>query len=372
MSAMLVRQTLEHVLTAIQRAARHDATFWPELRSGRGLKLDDLLALRLDVSAGAPAALFDHRLFERVFVLHPPLIDAYAEYWQSAALQAELSWSMCELFLLHELLHVEQSAHSDVYLLAGPSSLDLFAGLDYFADARALRLAFHLNGPARNASERRSLWLRLLAAQFHGGRVFGRVDRANPLPTAPESSMDGPRLRRQSVWALQYARAAAHLYDTDTDTDTDADAWDVALGERIDWHWLPIEESRLGPDLCDAPQVQAEALTQGPLQANFTLGERMVRHPWLLGAERQALADMLFAGDLSRWNEAYRGLFDAKPFLTGREAGPSPAGPELRPAPTLTQTQPAAPTGQINIFGGGYNVGNVNNYGAFPDPGQKG
>lgn len=363
MSAMLVRHTMEHALTAIQGAARHDATFWPELRSGRGLKLDDLLALRLDVSAGAPAALFDHRLFERVFVLHPLLIDAYAEYWQAVALQAELSWSMCELFLLHELLHVEQSANSDVYLLAGPSSLDLFAGLDYFADARALRLAFHLNGPARSESERRSLWLRLLAAQFHGGRVFGRVDHASPLPTAPDSSMDGPRLRRQSVWALQYARAAAHLHDTN--------AWDVALGERIDWHWLPIEESRLGPDLCDAAQVQAEALTHGPIQANFTLGERMVRHPWLLGAERQALAAMLFSGDLSRWNEAYRGLFDAKPFLTGREAGPSPAEPELRPAPTLTQTQPAAPTGPIFINQGGYNVGSVNNYGAFPDPGQK-
>lgn len=319
-AADMARRVFSEALDAIQRAARQDPSFWPAPQDGRGLRLDDLLGLRLEFKPGARGALFDHRVYERVFELYPALTQAYSQYWQAAVPDPGDQLAMCELFLLHELLHVGQAAHSDVYFIDGQSTLDLFAGVDYAADVQALRMAFEMRAAGRERAARAALWVRMMSAQLHGGAVFGTVDRSDPAAAAP-ASMEGARLRRQSVWALQYARAAAYL--------PESDGWGEALGERIEWQWLlpasgGVETS---VDLCDQPHVDPAALAQ-PLRGHFTVGGRLViRHEWLHPRERDALTALLFHGDQSRWNDAYRRLFDSHPFLTGR--GPQGTAQQL-------------------------------------------
>lgn len=335
-TAATAHPVFQQALDNIQRTARLDPAFWPALRNGRGLRLDDLLGMRLAFEEGADDALFDHRLFDRLFVVHHVLARAYARYWHASVPDHAERLAMCELFLLHELLHVGQSAHSDVYYVHGHSTLDLFAGIDYDADAQALRMAFDLSWRGGGAPERKALWVRLLEAQFRGGMVFGHLENAPPAAAA--ATLAGARLRRQSVWGLQFARARAFL--------PESDAWKHMLGERVEWQWLPVGSAGPGSDLCDVPQVGPQDLAV-PLLANFTVGGRMFKHTWLHARETEALAALLFQGELSRWNDAYRRLFTDEPFLTGRDA--QDPGHSLPPAQAPAAVPSAGVTHHVTI-----------------------
>lgn len=346
-AADIAQPMFSEALDAIQRYARGTPAFWPAPRNGRGLRLDDLLGLRLELATGAPGALFDHRVYDRVFQLYPQLTEAYLSYWNAAVPDPAERLAMCQLFLLHELLHVGQSAHSDVYLIDGRSTQDLYTGLDYMADAQALQLAFDMQAAGLGQAGRKAAWVRLMGAQLHGGAVFGAVD-GGTASASVQASMEGARLRRQSVWALQYARAAAYL--------PESDGWAAALAERIEWQWLVPSSSGepAGIDLCDQPRVEATALAL-PLRGHFTVGGRqMIRHEWLHPIELRALAALLFRTDLSGWHDAYRRLFDSHPFLTGR----GPDGSAVQPGVTDEPLLPDASVHPVKIRAPYAQVGN--------------
>ncbi|MFM0350677.1 hypothetical protein [Paraburkholderia sp. RL17-347-BIC-D] len=289
---------------------------WRSLSLGPNVRREDIL--KLDVELGAadtPDKFFDHRQEERRLVLFPPLLNAYASFWSRSGTSARTRQFAVELFLLHEWRHISQGVASSTYMIDGPSQTDFFATLDYAADAYAIDRCFRRYVATSRLSESKLL-VELLEAHLSSGFVFGAVE--STYQRAGEVAIDGARIRRQLIWAIQTARARCFP--------PEAGFAAFNLNQPLNVKVCRIAQD-LMPDLCDAGrQVTAADFDFPSLLIIQIAAKRDVRHPILYSGELSRLRDLLFKQDLSASVDAFRSLFADHPELVGRGVGQTDVG----------------------------------------------
>ena len=191
----IFEQALDHIKDWI----KSDSFFWKSFTS-TGLVRNDLVNLNLiEVPENSG---FYHKVNQREFQLGSIFLDAFSEYITGIETEG-MPQLMAELFLLHELKHIEQNQDSDRYRATGTSIVSVNRELDYTADAFAVESTYRM----RRSGEDLNLDLlkQILVAQVQGGLLFEYLSCEQK--TLPLRQLSGKRMRRQLVWLFQLARA---------------------------------------------------------------------------------------------------------------------------------------------------------------------
>lgn len=306
-----VLEVFQSALSQWQEWIAADTSRWHRLGLQNDLLFEDISKLQLFAIEGQPGALFNHKAHERRFELCHSLLNAYAGFWSHQRLVKEKRQLMAELFLLHEFSHVPQDIGSSTYFIGGRSSVDFFSRLDYSSDAFALDLCYSRYSKQGSGIDQPML-LKLLECQYLGGHVFGSVERTEATSSGP--TINGSRMRRQLVWALQYARSESFP--------PEQPFAEFQLRQEVGVQLFP-SRSGLGTDLCDSNEVTASDLVP-PLLLSVLLGgtapERL-RHTISTEREAAAFRSLLLEAKFDSATECFRPFFKDRPALVGRAPG---------------------------------------------------
>ena len=256
--------------------------------------------LSLNIVFENRGVLYDHVVFERKFYLSEKLLAAFRRWWeqnQTTLLERE---QMCRLFFLHEFFHTQQHVDSNTYRYSIEAD-ETFRYIDYDADAFAVKLSLILGDGVARWTEALPL---ILAAHVKCGDVFRFAE-----DRLVSHAIDGSRLQRQLIWHLQYARSKSFR--------PEATFADFEIEKHIIIDLLNFDAQREMKNLCLRESVQPSDLT-APIELNLVWGGNRIRHSLSLAYYADNLIEGVFNANLQGSAEAFRPLFDERPYLIGR------------------------------------------------------
>ena len=265
------------------------------------LAQEDVSKLRLSEELVPAPAIYDHVKFKREYKLSEKLLQCFGRFWIEHRTSGKAQLRMCQLFFLHEFLHIQQHVDSDTYIYSDNEHLT-FQFIDYAADAFAVKVCFELE------REDESPWSNVLAdvleTHVFGGDVFSYLD-----DDRLSGQMEGSRLRRQMIWLVQYARAVVFK--------PEAKPEDFDIDRQIIVEVFRLGDKGKGENLCELDTVFPSDL-ESPTEIHITWGGIRLRHHITHEHYSKRLTDAVFRSDISGVVEAFRPLFNDHPELTGR------------------------------------------------------
>jgi hypothetical protein len=292
------RSSLQSQSQALRENKRLLAQFPEHIR-------DDVVNFQVSSAEPPRGGIYDISIYERTIFLSRELLRNFGKYWHSMKIDPKDQERMCQLYFLHEFHHIEQKVDSNTYPYS-KNSKTIFQPLDYSADAFAVKLCFLIEECSFKAEEF-SNWQRRLAdilhAHIRGGEIFSVLDDGS------QFRIDGPRLHRQLIWHLQYARA--YLFKPEATLN------EFDIDKHVALELFKIEEKERRSNLCAENEVTQEDFRK-PLELHILRGNVRLRFALTISHSLTNLSEGLFTNNMARTVEAFRPFFDDHPEWLGR------------------------------------------------------
>lgn len=290
----IFRRSLEQLQEELRRFKRASEFFPAE-------KLEDILNTGLVVEDLPEGGIYDHQWLRRKFLISPSLIESFSAFWDEQNPTDFAKERMCKLFFLHEFFHLGQRIDSNTYAYSR-NTKNSIADFDYHADAAAVRILYLLETPSGRWNEHLASILR---DHILCGEAFSYADDKRE-----GKKIDGGRLKRQTIWQFQYARAVSFKPERRFD--------DFAIELPLNVEILKLEHIERRTNLTNETEVVPDDLKMIELHVSWG-GERFI-HPITLPAYSEKLIQGLFGYDFGATVQAFRAFFDQNLSLVGRAA----------------------------------------------------